>query len=242
MTLVCHRWRTLLIPVRQLDVPSDPGSRSVPHNAAYRTTRTLTWRPSKAHARCGVVGSEDQGFDFSKEDRVDPEQFNRVIWQGLMATDRIRRLVSGADLRQNREQLLKAQSRTDVRDSVAAAALNRADVANMLCKPIRTRLHGRVLSSFRHKSPGITKHSWVVRLTTEARDAINRQMRATCAFMKISLASNRHVTQRCYQFSCARGKNLGIVPLVGSLGAKAFSSTLLRPPSGTVASTTAFAD
>jgi hypothetical protein len=25
-----------------------------------------------------------QGFDFSQEDRVDPEQFNRVIWQSLI--------------------------------------------------------------------------------------------------------------------------------------------------------------
>jgi len=60
-----------------------------------------------------------KGFDFSKEDRVDPEQFNRVIWQGLMGDRPYPTTRSGADLRQNREQLLKAQSRTDVRDSVA---------------------------------------------------------------------------------------------------------------------------
>jgi hypothetical protein len=51
-----------------------------------------------------------KGFDFSKEDRVDPELFNRVIWHGLMGdkpypTDR-----SGADLRQNRDRLLKSQT------------------------------------------------------------------------------------------------------------------------------------
>src|SRR5258708_1741237 len=88
-----------------------------------------------------------------------------------------------------------------------AAALNRADVANKLCKPIRTRLHGRVLFFF---SAQISRHyeTFLDCPSDQPKhvDAINRQMRATCAFMKISLASNRHVTQRCYQFSCARGK------------------------------------
>src|SRR5262249_25609017 len=46
-------------------------------------------------------------FDFSQEDRVDPEKFNRVIWQGLMGDRPYPTERSGADLRQNREQLLK---------------------------------------------------------------------------------------------------------------------------------------
>jgi DNA-binding beta-propeller fold protein YncE len=58
-----------------------------------------------------------KGFDFSKEDRVDPEQFNRVIWQGLMGDRPYPTTRSGADLRHNREQLLKAQSRTEAHDS-----------------------------------------------------------------------------------------------------------------------------
>jgi len=48
-----------------------------------------------------------KGFDFSKEDRVDPEAFNRVIWQGLMGDKPYPTTRSGADLRRNREQLLK---------------------------------------------------------------------------------------------------------------------------------------
>jgi len=42
-------------------------------------------------------------FDFSQEDRVDPEKFNRVIWQGLMGDKPYPTTRSGADLRQNRE-------------------------------------------------------------------------------------------------------------------------------------------
>jgi len=51
-----------------------------------------------------------KNFDFSKEDRVDPEMFNRVIWNGLMGDKPYPTNRSGADLRQNREQLLKSQS------------------------------------------------------------------------------------------------------------------------------------
>ena len=28
--------------------------------------------------------AKTKGFDFSQEDRVDPDQFNRVIWEGMM--------------------------------------------------------------------------------------------------------------------------------------------------------------
>jgi DNA-binding beta-propeller fold protein YncE len=48
-----------------------------------------------------------KGFDFSQEDRVPTELFNRVIWQGLKGDVPYPTFRSGADLRQNREQLLK---------------------------------------------------------------------------------------------------------------------------------------
>ena len=53
-----------------------------------------------------------KNFDFSKEDRVDPEVFNRVIWKGLMGDKPYPTHRSGADLRKNREQLLKTQTTT----------------------------------------------------------------------------------------------------------------------------------
>jgi DNA-binding beta-propeller fold protein YncE len=49
-----------------------------------------------------------KGFDFRQEDRNDPEKFNRVLWEGLMGDKPYPTNRSGADLRQNREQLLKA--------------------------------------------------------------------------------------------------------------------------------------
>jgi hypothetical protein len=42
-------------------------------------------------------------FDFSQEDRVDPDKFNRVIWQGLKGDAPYPTTRSGTDLRQNRE-------------------------------------------------------------------------------------------------------------------------------------------
>ena len=51
-----------------------------------------------------------KSFDFSKEDRVDPEVFNRVIWRGLKGDRPYPTNRSGLDLRKNREQLLKSQA------------------------------------------------------------------------------------------------------------------------------------
>ena len=59
-----------------------------------------------------------KNFDFSKEDRVDPEVFNRVIWKGLMGDRPYPTERSGADLRHNREQLLKLQTATPVVEGV----------------------------------------------------------------------------------------------------------------------------
>jgi DNA-binding beta-propeller fold protein YncE len=76
-----------------IDAPATLNLASIPkptHDAAWWEERT-------------------KGFDFSKEDRVDPELFNRVIWRGLMGDDKpYPTNRSGADLRQNREQLLKS--------------------------------------------------------------------------------------------------------------------------------------
>ena len=47
-----------------------------------------------------------KGFDFSKEDRVPTDLFNHVIWSGLMSDKPYPTVRSGADLRQNRQQLL----------------------------------------------------------------------------------------------------------------------------------------
>ena len=43
------------------------------HNVIPQTTHDAAYWEAKT-----------KGFDFSQEDRVDPDKFNRVIWEGLM--------------------------------------------------------------------------------------------------------------------------------------------------------------
>ena len=47
-----------------------------------------------------------KGMDFTTEDRVDPEDFNRILWKGLMGNKPYPATPTGMDLRQNREELL----------------------------------------------------------------------------------------------------------------------------------------
>jgi hypothetical protein len=47
-----------------------------------------------------------EGMDFTTEDRLEPEAFNRILWKGLKGTKPYPSAPSGADLRRNREQLL----------------------------------------------------------------------------------------------------------------------------------------
>jgi hypothetical protein len=51
--------------------------------------------------------SATKGMDFSVEDRVDPIAFNRILWRGLMGAEPYPNSASGADLRENRKELLE---------------------------------------------------------------------------------------------------------------------------------------
>jgi YVTN family beta-propeller protein len=58
-----------------------------------------------------------KGMDFSREDRVDGQEFNRILWQGLKGSQPYPSTSSGLDLRANRKELLERyrstlQSRT----------------------------------------------------------------------------------------------------------------------------------
>src|SRR5438067_7601180 len=57
-----------------------------------------------------------KGMDFTVEDRLDPLVFNQVLWQGLMGSKPYPATSTGADLRQNRAQLLE-QYRTSREES-----------------------------------------------------------------------------------------------------------------------------
>jgi YVTN family beta-propeller protein len=48
-----------------------------------------------------------KGMDFSREDHVDGQQFNRILWKGLMGEKPYPETPSGLDLRANRQQLLE---------------------------------------------------------------------------------------------------------------------------------------
>ncbi|HEX3446399.1 MAG TPA: alkaline phosphatase family protein [Chthoniobacterales bacterium] len=48
-----------------------------------------------------------KNFDFSREDRVDPDKFNRIVWEGLHGSKPYPTVRSGLDLRRNRSLLLK---------------------------------------------------------------------------------------------------------------------------------------
>ena len=61
-----------------------------------------------------------KGMDFSTEDRLDPEDFNRILWTGLMGNKPYPAAPTGMDLRQNREALL-ARYRQSLKQKPARA-------------------------------------------------------------------------------------------------------------------------
>ncbi len=92
-------------------VPSDylcgtqlnlPACQTAGHRILYPTHSAAYWAKATA------------GMDFSVEDNVDGEQFNRVLWKGLMGEKPYPSSPSGLDLRANRRQLL-ARYRTNLR-------------------------------------------------------------------------------------------------------------------------------
>jgi DNA-binding beta-propeller fold protein YncE len=85
-------------------VPSDylcgtqlslPACQTAGHRILYPTHNAAYWARAT------------QGMDFSVEDKVDAEEFNRVLWTGLMGEKPYPESPSGLDLRANRQQLLE---------------------------------------------------------------------------------------------------------------------------------------
>ena len=86
----------LYAPNTTLPLPPKPAGLIVPkppHNAQYwsRVTR---------------------GMDFTTEDRVDPADFNRILWRGMMGRRPYPATPDGTDLRRNREELLARYRRS----------------------------------------------------------------------------------------------------------------------------------
>jgi len=81
--------------------------------ASLRTTKlpvppaagqTAEFKPSHDAA---YWEEQTKGFDFTAEDRIDSEQFNLVLWKGLMGDKPYPYERDGRDLRHNRKELLK---------------------------------------------------------------------------------------------------------------------------------------
>jgi hypothetical protein len=51
-------------------------------------------------------------MDFTTEDRLDPADFNRILWKGMMGNKPYPAVPAGTDLRRNREELLARYRRS----------------------------------------------------------------------------------------------------------------------------------
>jgi DNA-binding beta-propeller fold protein YncE len=93
---------------------------AVPPALLYNTQLPLPPRPQTEVPRpthdAAYWAAVTKGMDFSIEDRLDPLVFNQVLWRGLMGSKPYPATSSGADLRDNRQQLLE-QYRMNRKDS-----------------------------------------------------------------------------------------------------------------------------
>jgi hypothetical protein len=64
------------------------GENGTQGDALPRSTHDAAWWEEKT-----------KGFDFSAEDRIDSDKFNRILWEGLMGDKPYPTTRSGADLR-----------------------------------------------------------------------------------------------------------------------------------------------
>ena len=73
-----------------------------------QTARLTPLKPTHSGAYWARV---TKGLDFSKEDLVDGEEYNHILWKGLMGNRPYPETPSGLDLRENRAQLLSNYNR-----------------------------------------------------------------------------------------------------------------------------------
>jgi DNA-binding beta-propeller fold protein YncE len=65
-----------------------------------------------------------EGMDFSVEDHLDGQKFNRIVWKGLMGDKPYPSTPSGLDFRQNRAELLKQYRSKEAEHSADSTAQN----------------------------------------------------------------------------------------------------------------------
>jgi hypothetical protein len=91
--------------------PSAWNFTAAPAAGLYNTRLSLPPRPlglvvPKLKHNARYWARATRGMDFDEEDEVDPQDFNRVLWKGLMGSKPYPAAPTGLDLRENRAQLL----------------------------------------------------------------------------------------------------------------------------------------
>jgi DNA-binding beta-propeller fold protein YncE len=98
-------------------VPSPWSFTATPSALLYGTSLPLPPKPAdlivprSAH-NAKYWARATKGMDFEEEDRVDPLDFNHILWKGLKGKKRYPAAPTGKDLRQNREELLTRYRRS----------------------------------------------------------------------------------------------------------------------------------
>jgi len=80
------------------------GRTSLPLPASVNKNAAAAPRPTHDASYWAEV---TKGMDFSAEDRFDFDQYNHILWRGLMGDRPFPEIPSGLDLRQNRSELLR---------------------------------------------------------------------------------------------------------------------------------------
>jgi len=91
-----------IIPGSLCAAPVDPNLVPACKQAAARLTPKVVELHDSAW-----WAEKTRGFDFHREDRVDTEAFNRILWVGIMGDVPYPTVRNGLDLRKNRARLLK---------------------------------------------------------------------------------------------------------------------------------------
>jgi hypothetical protein len=99
--------------------PSPWSFKAIPSAMLYAPNTTLPLPPKpaglivpKPARNANYWAQVTKGMDFTTEDRVDPADFNRILWKGMMGRKPYPAAPAGTDLRQNREELLARYRRS----------------------------------------------------------------------------------------------------------------------------------
>ena len=87
--------------------------------SAYAAATTAQLRPLHSAA---WWAAQTRGMDFSVEDHLDSNKFNRIVWTGVMGNKPYPSLRSGADLRNNRAELLAKYHAAETQQAQSEAA------------------------------------------------------------------------------------------------------------------------